>query len=284
MAIKIGGTEVINDSLKLKNITDATGFFTGFHANPATVTDNINFTTPMNTCTLAAATTFTESGMAAGKSAILLLDTSTNYYTPTFPSSWNWPNNTEPTWGDYQHWQVYATCVSASEIRANAVGFTATSGGPQTETVSLEGTTSTPITFQDMSAGIDDLVMGWTFDLNGNIYKYENVYNVGGNGTYLYSTSTWLNVTPGQTEYWIRVTNYSGNNLSTTDSDPLNSWISLSTFPTSYTTRTFRYRDSRDITTYGNERGTMKVEIASDSGGSNILATGYYECEWDGTA
>jgi len=277
MAIKISSTIVVDDNRKLKNITDATGYFTNLRSSPIAITDNVNFTTPMMSCTLAAATTFTESGMAAGRTATLLLDTSTNYYTPTFPASWNWVNNTEPTWGNYQHWQVYATCVSASEIRANAVGFTATSGGPPSETVSLEGTTGTPISFFDQSGGLDDLVMGWTFDSNGNIYKYENIYNVSGAGTYLYSTSTWVNTTPSTT-YYIRVSNFAGNNLSTGDSATLNSWIALTT------TRTFRYRDARDISSYGNESGTMKVEIASDSGGSNILATGYYQCEWEGTA
>lgn len=277
MAIKISSTIVVDDNRKLKNITDATGYFTNLRSSPIAITDNVNFTTPMMSCTLAAATTFTESGMAAGRTATVLLDTSTNYYTPTFPSSWNWVSNTEPTWGNYQHWQVYATCVSATEIRANAVGFTATSAGPPTETVSLEGTTSTPETFFDQSAGIQDLVMGWTFNSDGNVYKYENIYNVGGSGTYLHSSTTWNNITPSTT-YYIRVTNYAGNNLSTLDSAALNSWLALTT------TRTFRYRDARDITSYGQESGTMKVEIASDSGGSNILATGYYECEWAGTA
>jgi len=281
MAIKISGTEVINDSLKLKSITDATGFFTGFHAVPVAITDNVNFTTPMHTCTLTAATTFTESGMAAGRSAIVLLDTSTNYYTPTFPSSWNWPDNTEPTWGDYQHWQVYATCVSATEIRANAVGFTATGGGAPTETISLSGTTSSPETFFDRAtSNNNDMIMGWEFDANGNIYKYESIYNVGGAGRYLHSSAQWNNITPSTT-YYIRASSYSGFTPSTSpssDSAALNTWHALSS------TRKWWFRDSRDLLTYGAAEGTIKIEIASDSGGSNILDTGYYQCTWTGLA
>jgi hypothetical protein len=276
MAILINGTSVISDARKLENITDATGGIGHWAPSPSTITNNINFTTPFMTCTLTAATTFTESGYVEGKSALLILDTSTNAYTPTFSSNLNWDGNTEPTWSSYRYWLVRFYCAPSNEIRGSAVGYTS-QASPPTETISLEGTTSVPESFFDMGSGAQDMVMGWTFNSDGNVYKYENIYNVGGSGTYLHSSTTWDNITPSTT-YYIRVSNYADNTLSTTDSATLNSWLALTT------TRTFRYRDSRTLTSYADEQGTMKVEIASDSGGSNILATGYYECRWAGTA
>lgn len=276
MAILINGTSVISDTRKLENITNATGGVGHWAPSPSTITDNINFTTPFMTCSLTAATTFTESGYSEGKSAILILDTSTNAYTPTWSANVNWDGNTEPTWATYRYWLIRFYCAPSNEIRASAVGYTS-QASPPTETISLEGTTSVPETFFDSGSGIQDLVMGWTFNSDGNVYKYESIYNVGGSGTYLHSSTTWNNITPSTT-YYIRVSNFADNTLSISDSDTLNTWLALTT------TRTFRYRDSRPLNSYGQAMGTMKVEIASDSGGSNILATGYYECEWAGTA
>lgn len=279
MAIKISGTDVISDTRSLTNITGANGLYNNFQVSSIDVTDNINFTSPMMTCTLTAATTFTESGYVEGKSATLLLDTSSNNYTPTFSSNIVWKDNTEPTWADYQHWQITFLCGdTSSTIYGSAVGYTSAGAAAPTETVSLDGTTSTPESFFDRAASSsNDLVMGWEFDANGNIYKYEDPNNQGGSGRYLFSSTKWCNVTPSTT-YYIRVSNYAGNNLSVIDSATLNSWLSLAT------TRKFWYRDSRDLLLYGSEDGTMKVEIASDAAGSNILATGYYQCEWTGLA
>lgn len=279
MAIQISGTTVISDTRKLENIVDCTGTFEDFHSNPVTIVDNINFTNPMMILIMSGNVTFTESGIAEGRTCTLLLDTSSSTHTPTFSSTINWPDNTEPTWGDYQHWMITFHAVSATEVRANAVGYTETTAPPPTETIGLSGTTSTPITFFDMAgSNNNDLIMGWRFGSDGNIYKYEFIYNVGGGGMYLYSSTQWNNITPSTT-YYIRVTNFAGTkNLSVSDSDTLNSWIALSS------NRDFRVRDSRDLLSYADENMVMKVEIASDSGGSNILATGYYECEYSGLA
>lgn len=276
MAIQIGGTTVISDSRKLENIVDCTGTFEDFHSNPVTITDNINFTTPMMVQTMSANTTYTESGIVEGRTCTLLLDTSSNTYTPTFSTTVEWPNSTEPTWGNYQHWMITFHAVSSTEIRANAVGYTETTAPPPTETIGLSGTTSNPVSFFDMP-GTNDLVMGWTFDNDGNIYKYESIYNISGSGKYLHSSTQWNNITPSTT-FYIRVTNFAGTNLSTSDSATLNTWLALTT------DRNFRYRDSRDPTTYADTEGTMKVEISTTSNGSNIVATGYYRCQWSGTA
>jgi hypothetical protein len=280
MAIKVNGTEVIDDSRGLLNVTDATGKFGEFYPSPATITTNINFTTPFMTVTLSGATTFTSSGTTAsgGKSAILCLDTSSTGHTPTFPSSFNWEDDTDPTWSSYRKWQIHMIHHSVGRIDATAIGFDAQSSQP-TEAVALSGTTGTPITFTDFpGSNNNDLVMGWEFASDGNIYKYESVYNIGGQGRYLHSSTQWNNITPSQT-YYIRVTNFGGTkNISTSDSDTLNSWIALTS------NREFQVRDSRDITTYADENCVIKVEISSNSGGSTILDTGYYEMRYIGNA
>jgi hypothetical protein len=278
MAIKVNGTEVIDDTRGLVNVTDATGVFGGFNPSPSTITTNINFTTPFMAITLTGATTFTVSGTSSGKSAILCLDTSSTGHAPTFPSDFNWEDGTEPTWATYRKWQIHMIYHSVGRIDVTAIGFDAQNNQP-TEAVGLSGTSGSPVTFTDMpSTNNHDLVMGWEFAADGNIYKYESIYNVGGQGRYLHTSTQWNNITPSQT-YYIRVQNSGGSkNLSASDSDTINSWIALSS------NREFQVRDSRDITIYADENAIIKVEIASDSGGSNILATGYYELYYIGNA
>lgn len=277
MAIKVSGTDVITDARGLTNIAGANGLYNNFHTSAIAVTDNINFTFPMMTCTLTAATSFTESGYVEGKSATLLLDTSSNAYTPTFSGNIIWKGDTEPSWGGYQHWQITFLCgASSSAIYASAIGYTSAGAPAPTETVSLGGTTGSPIQFTDFPQATG-FSMGWRFDADGNIYKvgHPNLQIV--TGVTLYSSTTWCNVTPSTT-YYIRVSNFAGNNIETSISSTLNTWIALTT------DRTFRYQDNRDVQTYADESGTMKVEIASDAAGSNILATGYYQCYYVGLA
>ena len=279
MAIKISNTDVINNSRNLVNITDMDAHYNSFSAKAEIITSTINFTTPFMTTTMTAATTYGVSGEAEGKSAILILDTTTNPYAPTFPSAINWEDNTEPTWANYRKWQIHFHVISGTRIDATAIGFDALSSTP-TEAIGLSGTSGTPITFMDQGSGVQDLVMGWVFDADGNIYKYESVYNVGGQGKYLYSSSQWNNITPS-TAYYIKFSNHSGNTMSTSpssDTSGVGIWMSLAT------DKKFYFRDSRDITSYADEDGTVKVEISTTSNGSNIVATGYYECKWAGTA
>lgn len=280
MAIKIIGTDVIDDQRKLKNITDCDAFVGDFHPAATTITTTINFTTPFMTVTLSAATTFTISGDTAGASAILCLDTSSSAHTPTFPSDFNWEAGTEPTWSSYRKWQIYMTCLGGSRIDAIAVGFDAQASQPS-ESVGLSGTQASPVTFFDQaSSNNNDLVMGWRFGSDGNIYKYESIYNVGGQGLYLHTSTQWNNITPSQT-YYLRVQNVSSestNSLTVADSDTINSWVAMTS------NLDYRVRDSRNLTTYADENVVFKAEISTTSNGSNIVATGYYEMEYNGLA
>ena len=166
---------------------------------------------------------------------------------------------------------------SSNRIDAVGIGFDAQSTQP-TESVSLSGTTSTPVYHFDMP-GTGPLIMGWRFGSDGNIYKYEDINNIGGSGNYLHTSSQWNNITPSQT-YYIRVTNFGGShNLSTGDSDTINSWIALSS------NRDFRVRDATTpVSSYADRNAIIKVEISPNSNGSPVSATGYYELAWSGTA
>ena len=126
MAIKINGDTVIDDSRVMQNIVGNEGtVYTMYNATYplSATTDNINFSTPFMSCVLDAATTFTETSVAVGKSAQMLLDVTTTGYTPTWSSNINWAEGTEPTWGDYQRWHIFFTVVATDEIRATAFGY-----------------------------------------------------------------------------------------------------------------------------------------------------------------
>lgn len=286
MAIKVSNTIIIDDDFTVSNVADTSGFYDDLHAIATATTNNINFTTPIMTCTLSAATTFTVSSGATGRTCMLLLDTSSVPYAPTFPSDINWINNTEPTWSSYQHWQITFLYVDTNDIRGTAVGFTGTT---PTESVSLHGTgnaaggSNADSTTTSMPPTAD-CIFGMRFRADGNIEKYTNGTAQGQTGYWTYSTSKWNNITPSQT-YYIRASNDNGNltfpiTLSTSGSDSasINTWVALTGSPQ------FRYRVSGPRTGVGTLEGLMKIEISSTSNGSNIIATGYYYWEVNGTA
>lgn len=281
MAIKVNNTVVIDSSRNVSNVVDMTGHYKSYIPKPATATDNIGFENSIQTCVLAADTTFTESGTgvtSATPTCTLLLDTSSSSYTPTFSSNINWENNTEPTWSTYRKWQItfHEIIDSPLQIHAAAVGFDAQASQP-TESVSLSGTTSSPETHFD-TPGASSYTGGWVFKADGNIYQYLSPNNgAGASGESLHSSTQWNNITPSQT-YYIRVTNFSGDNLDTGLSASLNTWIALNA------TRRFYWRDTRNPQSYADTDGTCKVEISSSSSGSPILATGYYGARWSGFA
>lgn len=286
MAIKVSNTIIIDDDFTVSNVADTSGFYDDLHAIATATTNNINFTTPIMTCTLSAATTFTVSSGATGRSCMLLLDTSSVPYAPTWPSDINWINNTEPTWSSYQHWQITFLYVDTNDIRGTAVGFT---GSTPTESISLHGTGNAAGGSQANSTTTSmpptaDAIFGMRFLADGNIEKYTNGTAQGQTGYWTFSTSKWNNITPSQT-YYIRASNDNGNlsfpmTLSTSGSDSasINTWVALTGSPQ------FRYRVNGPRSTVGTLEGIMKIEIASDSSGSNIVATGYYYWEVNGTA
>jgi len=275
MAIKVNNTEIISDGQELANVTGCSGLYGSFHGQATVTSSNINFTTPLMTCTMSAAQSFTESGGGVGRTCTLLLDTSSNKYAPTFSSNINWEGGSEPTWSGYQHWQITFTYVASNDIRASAVGYTASA---PTESIGLHGTSGSPDSTTSGFGSASDLICGMRFTSGGDVQKYTTGVAQGSNtGLWTFSTSLWNNIVPSQT-YYIRATSHSGISLSSTYSSSINTWNALSS------SHYFRYFIAGPSNNFGSTTGVMKIEIASDSIGSNILATGYYEWDMNGTA
>ena len=153
MAIKISGTEVINDSRAVVNMSNIEGTYSQFHGSATIITTVLDMSKPIMRRTLSAPTTFTASNIATGKCAILMLDVSSSGHLPTWPSSIQWPGDgTEPDWDatGVQHWLVGFTCWDNTTIRATATGWGAGSGTPAndmeyTMTVGNVGYTATSL-------------------------------------------------------------------------------------------------------------------------------------------
>jgi hypothetical protein len=258
MAIKISSTEVIDNSRVLQNITGANGVCNNFHAAAVAITTVLNFALPVMSLTMSGPVTFTESNKLLGRSALLLLDTSPSAFTPTFSSNIKWQNGTTPTWGDYQYWQIALQCIDGTNVRGIALGFSATA---PTETITLSGTTGSYNTTLVETQGVP-AVASWTFKSNGTVFRT----NIAGDPVIFNFLTEWCNVTPSQT-YYLRCTVQSGS--LDAGSDTANVWHALTAD---------RFFAVVDYTAgVSPETVSMKIEIASDSGGSNILATGYYQ-------
>lgn len=105
-----------------------TGSYTNLHpeltTTSAATTQTINMNEPMHHTTMTAATAFSGINIAAGKTSMMVLDTSATPHTPTWSSDIKWPDATEPTWADYRYWIVSMTCLNGVTILASASGYT----------------------------------------------------------------------------------------------------------------------------------------------------------------
>jgi len=105
-----------------------TGSYTNLHpeltTTSAATTQTINMNEPMHHTTMTAATAFSGINIAAGKTSMMVLDTSATPHTPTWSSDIKWPDATEPTWADYRYWIVSMTCLNGTTILASAQGYT----------------------------------------------------------------------------------------------------------------------------------------------------------------
>ncbi len=125
MAIKIGGTTVIDDYRVLSGITDMDGTYTNYHPvvfNLSTTALDLSYS--MFSRTMLSAETFTFSGAVNGRTSVLLLDTSASGFTPTFPTEFSF--QTTPTWSDSRYWTITIVCFGPTSIYCTAVGVTST--------------------------------------------------------------------------------------------------------------------------------------------------------------
>jgi hypothetical protein len=70
------------------------------------------------------AASFTGVNIAAGRTCMMVLDTTATPHTPSWGSDIKWPAATEPTWADSRYWIVSFTCLDGSIILASASGYT----------------------------------------------------------------------------------------------------------------------------------------------------------------
>ena len=127
--------------------------------------------------------------------------------------------------------------------------------------VILSGSAVSPNVDTDFAIAPADARAGWIFNASGDLTKYSGS---------AYSKSEWFgrvgettHETPDQT-YYIRATTESGD---LPDFGTMNTWLALTGGRTWYWEATG---------TFDSSAGTIKIEIATDSGGTNIVDTGYY--------
>ena len=272
MAVKINGTIVADlnssgDSVDFVNITDATGTYDNLRAftpnigdvgGPANDTLDFNFSSCSESMT--ANHTYTEANKSAGRVLLLSLNRnpSGTAYTPAFSANIKWPNDTEPTWSDYNNWLICLVCWDSTTVRATASGF---GTGGFTETITLSGTAGAYNAILVETTG-GPAYARWKFKPDGGVYRSDPADEF----AYLQfnALTEWCNTTPSQT-YYLRCTVMSG----TLSIGTANVWYALTS------ERVFSVFDNTPGVTP--VQVNMKIEIASDSGGSNILATGYYQ-------
>lgn len=276
MPIKISGTEVIVNGAyvgpKFQNLTvDTSVYGPSFKAitskigaqGQAPANDTLDFSFSQCYDVLTANTTYSESNKATGKVLVLYLDTGASAYTPTFSSNIEWPNDTEPTWSDNRYWYIGLVCWDNTVVRATAAGF----GGTITETLSLSGTVASPNVVQSTQEA-SSCAAYWYFEPDGTVF--HSAADNQDPDVQFQSGIEWCDVTPQQT-YYIRCTLLSSSYTSGSGhlGSSFNTWHALSS------TVSFGVSDNdAALATASSE--DYKIEISNDSGGTNILATGYY--------
>ena len=105
-----------------------TGTYTNLQpvVNTASVVTSqvIDMTKPMHHFNMTGATAFSGVSVAAGRTSMMILDTTATPHTPTWASDIKWPSATEPTWSDSRYWVVSFTCKDSTTILASAQGYT----------------------------------------------------------------------------------------------------------------------------------------------------------------
>ena len=79
---------------------------------------------PMHHFDMTGAASFTGVNIAAGRTCMMVLDTTATPHTPSWGSDIKWPGATEPTWADSRYWIVSMTCLDGAIILASASGYT----------------------------------------------------------------------------------------------------------------------------------------------------------------
>ena len=126
LRIKDQGIDVTGSVSVSGNVS---GSYTNLHpevtsTSAAATSQTFDMNDPMTHMTMTAATTFTATNLAAGKTSMMVLDTTATPHTPSWNADIKWPDATEPTWADYRYWIVSFTCLNGTTTLASASGYT----------------------------------------------------------------------------------------------------------------------------------------------------------------
>jgi len=101
--------------------------YTNLHAEvtsrTAATNETIDFTKPYHDINLTGAVTFTTSNRQKGRMMIAAIYQASSV-SITFGAEVKWPNDTEPTWGDFSYWVVSLTALNTATVAASAQGYT----------------------------------------------------------------------------------------------------------------------------------------------------------------
>jgi hypothetical protein len=132
-------------------------------------------------------------------------------------------------------------------------------------TYSLSGTSVSPNQVSDTQTSPTDSDVYWEFNTSGQVWKHDTT------GTQLNDGVEFTDEQDSPTvDLWIRATLDGGD--APTSGPALTSWWQVT--GGSGSTRRWTWTETGDG--FFTTAGTIQVDIATDSGGSNIVATGYY--------
>lgn len=142
--------------------------------------------------------------------------------------------------------------------------------------ITLSGTHTAAIARNDFAISPSDASVLWRLsNTSGNLE-----YSIGGGG-YTQIGSEWCEGGAPTQDWWVRFTSDPYLSLDEAPNHPssstLNTWLKVG--GTSSSIRYFGWQETTNG--FAMTRGQVKVEIASDSGGSTIVATGYYRSQCD---
>lgn len=300
MAIQIGANDVIDDDRKLVNITGATGKYDNFQPNattgslPGSGSYSHAMSTPFTLLTMSRAETISITGSSLGRCSIIQLDLSGSLYAPNFTVAASggevqWQDDAVPEWDSRRYWTVALVGWSSTIVRATATGYdvqdTGTSIPSSAPWIKLSGTSNSPN--YDNSFAVTDnfpnVSAGWKFKTDGTLectfltgQTFGRTSTVAWDGSDEWYDSTEAgSETPGQ-GYWIRASETSSGTQSSLDagSAPLDQWLPLKNASGSVD-RTWSITNDQ-VGANNIKVSYLKMEIALDAAGSNIVATGYY--------
>lgn len=188
MAIKVGGTTVIDNSLNFENLTGITNSTSRLqpksegsdHAVGDAISGSVTFDVndPVTIKYLSGALTITDlTNKAEGKSCMLYLDVSESGYDITWGTNFTFKNDSEPDWTTARYWQVACWCWDGTEVKVVANSW----GGVEGAAVST--------TLASIGGGEQYYINTGIWHQSPSTSGYTKTYNGNGGNMYGYAKS-----------------------------------------------------------------------------------------------